>query len=165
METRPKIRPEPSPLDIIIEIAGWLALSVLWIIILYNYRKLPGAIPVHYNAAGQVDHYGAKATIFLLPALGTVLFIGMTILNRFPRIFNYPVRITEENAFRQYTMVTRMVRYLKLSIILIFTITTWNTLSIAFGRQNRLGILLLPLILFMIFVPLGYYIYKSFKSK
>jgi hypothetical protein len=42
MELKPKIQPELSPVDRLIEIAGWLALSLLWIIILYSYRKLPG---------------------------------------------------------------------------------------------------------------------------
>jgi hypothetical protein len=32
MESRPKIQPELLTADIIIELAGWLALSVLWFI-------------------------------------------------------------------------------------------------------------------------------------
>jgi len=165
MESRPKIQPELSATDIIIEIAGWLALSVLWFITLYNYSKLPGSIPVHFNAAGNADSYGAKSTIFLLPAIGTVLFIGMTILNRFPYIFNYPVGINDGNALKQYTMATRLIRYLKLAFIFIFTTITWSTFSISSGKQSGLGSLSLPLMLLIIFIPLSIFIYKSFKAK
>ena len=39
------------------------------------YRDLPDIIPIHWNAAGEADRYGARVTIFLLP-----LIMGMMLL-------------------------------------------------------------------------------------
>jgi uncharacterized membrane protein len=165
METRPKIKSEQTTADRIIEIAGWLSLALIWFITLFFYKKLPATVPTHFNAAGTADGFGPKATFFLLPALGTLLFIGLTIMNNFPHVFNYPVKITAENAQKQYTMATRLIRVLKLSILLIFTILAWSTSNAALNKTNNVGFWFLPVILLIVFVPLGIYIAKSFRNK
>lgn len=165
MEPRPKIKPEISQLDKILEVAGWLSLSLIWIITLLHYKNLPETIPVHFNVAGQADGFGDKTSIFFLPVLGTVLFIGMSILNLYPQIFNYPVKITEENAMKQYAMATRLIRVLKLSVIITFILIVWLTGSTAVNQSGNTGIWLLPVILGITFIPLAYYLLKSFKEK
>jgi len=165
METRPKIKPELTSADRLLEIAGWLALAFIWVITLFHYRNLPEIIPSHFNAAGQADGFGPKASIFILPVLGTILFIGLTILNQFPQVFNYPVKITPENAAKQYAMAARMLRFLKLSILVIFSIVVWLSSYAAIHQTNSIGIWLLPAMMIIIFVPLGYYIFKSFRNK
>lgn len=165
METRPKINPELTSADRIIEIAGWLTLAFIWIITVFHYRNLPETIPTHFNAAGQADGFGPRATLFILPALGTLVFIGLTILNRFPHVFNYPVKLTAENVAKQYTMATRMIRILKLAILVIFSLIVWSSSYAAIQQTNSIGFWLLPALLVIIFVPLGVYIYKSFRNK
>jgi uncharacterized membrane protein len=165
METRPKIKPEQSAFDIILEISGWVVLSLLWIITLYFFKNLPDNIPTHFNAAGEVDAYGNRSSILLLPVIGTVLFIGMTILNRYPYIFNYPVKISPENATKQYTMATRLIRLLKLSILIIFIMIIWSTSNVALEKSSRMGAWFLPVMLGIIFIPMGFYIFRSFRLK
>jgi uncharacterized membrane protein len=121
MEKRPRLKLERSTADKLIEIGGWLLISVVWGFTLSNYPNLPETIPTHYNGAGQADGFGGKATILTLPLIATVLFGGLTFLNKFPHIFNYPTIITQHNALRQYTNATRMIRYLKLIIVVIHT--------------------------------------------
>ncbi|HNU59741.1 MAG TPA: hypothetical protein PKI08_07305, partial [Aquaticitalea sp.] len=91
----------------------------------------------------------------------TVLFIGMTILNKYPHIFNYPTRINKDNALRQYTIATRMVRYLKFSVVLIFGLLAVETVRNAESQPSELNVWFLPLTLGIIFVPTIYYIMKS----
>jgi uncharacterized membrane protein len=165
METRPKIKPEQTTADRLIEVAGWLALALLWTITLFYFRKLPGTVPTHFNAAGNADGFGTRSTVFLLPSLGTLLFIGLSVLKNFPYVFNYPVKITPENALKQYTMAVRLIRVLKFCIILIFTMLTWMSCTAAINRTNSLGAWFLPVTLMIMFVPLGIYIAKSFRNK
>ncbi len=165
MEKRPKIKPEPTALDRLLEMAGYAMLAFIWIVTLYFYRKLPETIPTHFNATGTADDYGSKSSVFLLPVLGTVLFIGISILNRFPHIFNYPVKITPENALRQYTMATRMIRVLKLSVLIVFTLITWLTGHAAINQTGSIGAWLMPVILGLVFIPTGIFIYKAFQAR
>ena len=165
MEERPKLKIERTSIDTLIEIAGWIFVATVWTFTTYIYSDLPSKIPTHFNAAGVADGFGGKASIFSLPVVSTVLFIGLTILNRFPHVFNYPTEITRENALKQYTIATRMIRYLKVVIVLIFGLIDYKTVQHVHGKTLGLGIWFLPLTLGLIFIPLGYFIHKSVKNQ
>jgi uncharacterized membrane protein len=164
MEERPKIKLELTTADKTFEIIGWLLVISVWGLTITNYANLPETIPTHYNGAGQADEFGGKATILTLPLIATVLFVGLTILNKFPHIFNYPTNITQDNALRQYTNATRMIRYLKLIIVVIFGLIEFKTIQNANGQADGLGIWFLPMTLGLIFIPLIYFVVKLFKA-
>lgn len=163
--TRPRIKPELNTADKIVEISGWLVLAITWIFVLTHYSGLPPTIAIHYNAAGIADGYGAKIHALILPAIASVILVSMTLLNKVPHIFNYLVTITEENAHRQYTNATRMVRYLKLVLVLIFDILAFQIIWHSEGKIDGLGTWFTPFVLTLIFVPLIWFIVLSFRDK
>jgi uncharacterized membrane protein len=165
MEERPKIKLELKTTDKIFEIFGWLLIIVIWGLTITNYSNLPETIPTHYNGVGQADGFGGKVTILILPFIATILFIGLTVLNKFPHVFNYPTNITQDNAFIQYTNATRLIRYLKLIIVFIFGLIVFKTIQYANGEADGLGIWFLPLIIGLTFIPLIYFLSKSIKAK
>ena len=120
MNKRPQIKLQLNQTDKILEIVGWVSVVGIWALTLTNYSILPEIIPIHFNGAGKADGFGNKTHIFVLPIISTLLFIGLTILNKHPHIFNYPSQITKENAVDQYTNATRMIRVLKLVIVVLF---------------------------------------------
>ena len=148
--------------DLIVEIAAIVSVLALWILVAATYSELPDVIPVHYDATGQADAYGDKSKILELPVIATVLYAGLTILSRFPQIFNYPVRITENNASMQYRNAARMLRCVKFSIVLIFGGIVLQTIRNVGGHTEGLGTWSLPVTLAIIFVPVIYFGVKSF---
>lgn len=164
MGTRPKLKPELTLGDKFIELTGWLALVFLWIITVFHYNSLPETIPTHFNAAGQTNAYGTKSTLFILPIIGTILFFGMSALSRFPHKFNYPVKITPENAIKQYTMATRLIRVLKLSTMILFTLIIWAMKQSALTGSDTLSVWLIIIVIMLEIVPTTYYIVKSIRS-
>lgn len=165
MAERLKINIKPTITDTLIEALGWLFLLAIWILTIASYTSLPDTIPIHYNGAGQVNGFGAKANILTLPFIVTILFIGLTVLNKFPHLFNYPVHITQDNALNQYTIATRLIRYLKTVITLVFGLITFKTIQNANGVANGMGAWFLPLALGLIFIPILYFGIQFFKQK
>ena len=125
--------------------------------------NLPVSIPIHYNLEGQADGFGEKFNIFTLPVISTLMFIGLSLLNNYPHIFNYQIEITEENATDQYAIATRMLRYLKLIIVVVFGLISYKTIESSENQSDGIGIWFLPLILGLIFIPIAYFIKKSSK--
>jgi len=164
-EERPKLKIQLSPMDQVLELLGWGVLLALWVWTGSSYSSLPDSIPTHFNAAGEADDFGRKASIFGLPVIASLLYIGLTFLNRVPHIFNFPTPITQDNALKQYTNATRMIRYLKLILVLVFTGISYQTIQQANGTGEGLGLWFLPLTLVLIFVPLIYFVSKSFQTK
>jgi uncharacterized membrane protein len=161
---RPKLKIQLSLSDKLIEGAGWVLLFFFWGFTLVQYSYLTDTIPVHFDASGKPDGFGGKGSIWDLPIVATVIFTGLTLLNKFPHIFNYPTQITPENALEQYQMATRMIRFLKLVLVVIFNLIAVQTIRHAKGETEGLGIWLLPLTLGLIFIPLFYYLGKAMKS-
>jgi len=163
-EERPKIKLELTTADKTFEIIGWLLIVFIWFLTLSNYSNLPETIPIHYNGAGQADGFGRKAIILTLPLIATILFIGLTVLNKFPHIFNYPTNITHDNALIQYTNATKLIRYLKFIIVFIFGLIVFKTIQNANEEAVGLGTWFLPMILGLIFIPLTNFVIKSYKA-
>ena len=164
MSARPKLKISLSPVDHILEWAGWIIVAVTCFIAAYGYFSLPETIPVHFDAKGNPDAYGGKASLFFLPALTIVLYVLMTVLNRSPHIFNYPVKITEENALHQYTLATRFMRWMKVIIALVFLIIMFSVYFSALNAGMGHGIWMVVFILLVTTVPMIIYLVKSTKK-
>jgi uncharacterized membrane protein len=133
MNKRLRIRLNLTPSDYFWEIVGAVGIVCLVVLPLCYYSKLPVEIPGHFNLLGQVDAYGKRETIWLLPGVGLFLYVGLTVLNRYPWIFNYPVKVTKDNAPNCYRTGTRIIRMVKVFIVLLFLFLTFKTIHIAMG--------------------------------
>lgn len=147
-----------------LEIIAGICLLILIILPIIFYPNLPDIIPIHYGADGKADGFGAKHTIFLLPVVGVLLYVGLTYLNRYPHHFNYPHRITPENKEKSYRTAQSMISALKTLITIIFTYITYITISSAGSDTASLGAFFLPLTAFMILGLLGYYTIMMLKK-
>jgi hypothetical protein len=47
----------------------------IWLYVASRQSVLPDALPIHYNAAGQVDRIGLREQLFILPAIGLLILI------------------------------------------------------------------------------------------
>jgi len=164
MKNRPKLNLQLSAMDLSLEILGWRAIIGVWVLTLMHYSKLPDTIPIHYNASGEPDGFGGKGHIISLPIVSTILFLGLSLLNKYPHIFNYPTEITTENALKQYTNATRLLRYLKLIIAIVFGSIVYQTIRTAIGKTDGIAGWFLPLALGLIFLPLTFVVVKSFRQ-
>lgn len=68
----------------------------------FMYNTFPEEVPVHFSMNGEVNEYGNKAAIWLLPAIAFVLWVFMSLLERVPHIHNYPRKIHGGNIHAQY---------------------------------------------------------------
>lgn len=136
-----------SPLDKFLESSSKCVLVLLWMITIFAFFKMPIIVPTHFNAAGQPDSFGSKETVFILPVIATIIFAGLTVLNRYPYIFNYINKITEANALHQYTIAARMLRALKLMILILFTAIVLLTYLTTIHAINGLSKGFLPFII------------------
>lgn len=163
---RPKIKVPLEGLDIIIDLISATLLILLIAYAILSYSELPDTIPSHFNAKGEVDGYSEKSMLWLLPAIGIVLFFGLYIINKFPHMHNYMVNITEENALKNYRLSTRIVRFTNLFIMVIFGIITYSIVESAKGGTSNLDSWILPFIIgTSILLPIAILLYQKNINK
>jgi uncharacterized membrane protein len=161
---RPKVKIQLDKTDVLIETINKLGILILIFLPIYYYNDLPEQIPTHYNATGQVDGFSGRASIFVLPVIGLFLNAGMNWLNKVPHIFNYSVNITKENAKTQYTLATKLIRFLNLGIVLTFTYICYKSIQISLNKQEGLSPWFLPLFLLIFVLVPVYFTIKMYKK-
>lgn len=139
MEAEPKIQIALTPTDKKLEMSSLIALIILWIMTIWSFFILPDTIPIHFNAVGEANGFGAKATIFFLPILATILYFGVSFTNKYPQLFNFPVILTPENTERQYANALRMIKCLRVSLMIIFNLIVFQIIQYEQGKSNGLG--------------------------
>lgn len=162
---RPIVPIPLEPWDWIIEILAFFGLMILILMASFHYGDLPEQIPIHFNLRGDPDNYGDKIMVYLLPAIGVLLSGIFFYTIKKPHRFNYPVKLTPENVFRQYRIATSMLRVLKTSVIWLFAFLNFKMIHTALGKADGLGNSFIYIFLCFVFLPIIYYSYSAFKSK
>lgn len=134
------------------EIAGWVLLLAIWGYIFFRFPLLPDVIPTHFSIDGTPDGYSNKKMVFLLPAIITILYAALTILNKYPHKYVYMVTITPLNARRNYQSATRKVRFFKFLLVILFGFICFQSIQVALGKSEGLGVWLLPFTFIVFFL-------------
>lgn len=164
MKERPKIELKQSKKELIFEILSWVTLVLLWGFAVFAYYHTLDTIASH-SVLGQSNNINYSAMVFVFPVLGLLLYLGLTIICRYPNKFNYPTAITEDNAKSKYEIATTMIRYLKLIILLfffLFNFFMYYDTDYSFAYIEKW---LVVLFLLMVFIPLFYFVNKLMKKE
>jgi len=162
---RPVLQIPKSSLEIGLETAAALGLLMMFYVAIKSWPLLPETIPHHFGVSGKPDAWGDKWILWLLPGISLVLYVGLTILSRYPHIYNYPWPITEQNAAAQYHLARTMIVALKAEIILLFAYLQQQTIQIALGKAEGLGVAFLPIFLILVFGTIGIYFVKAYQAR
>ena len=160
--SHPRVQIKTTTLDIILEVSSWTLLLMLWFITAMNYFSLPEIIPIHFNFSGEADGHAGKLAYWMFPVITTGLFILLNLISRYPHALNYPVKITENNAVKQYGIATRFIRLMRLVIVGIFLYAVVSVASIANDETATSsllpvwGMLALLICMILIYMRLSY---------
>ncbi len=111
----------------------------MFVTVALNWPNLPESIPSHYNASGEADRWGSKAGVWMLPVVGAVLFLVLTLLKRVAS----PAR--------------QMLTAVKLVMIVTFAYISWIQVT---APGQGLGRAFLPSMLIAPMVVIGFYFFR-----
>ena len=164
-EERPILDLPKTQWESILDSLAFAGLFLGFVSLFFYYGGLPERIPIHYNGAGEVDGYGSKIILIVLLGIALAMALGMGYLTRFPHKFNYPTRITPENAREQYMNGRFLIRFLNTSIVWIFAYIIWRTIQIAKGEATGLSAWFMPLVLICTVAVPVYIAFRSAKKR
>lgn len=162
LKERPKLKLPKTLLEVIFDGVTLVLLigSIIYLVSVWS--SLPAEVPAHYNATGEIDRWGSKWEMIILPIIASTMWISMSALEKYPHVYNYP-KLTKENVRDQYMNGRKMVNVLKNISTLLFTYLTWTNIQISLGHAESLGSLFLPIFLISIFGPMIYFVHRSFR--
>ena len=143
-----------------LEVVGLgLLASLYWITYaaLNGPEKLPDRIPTHFDISGQPNGWGSSELLWLLPMIGTCLYLLMTALGamRFRRV-NLPVTVTEHNLPFIQEKTGLMVTWIKVEVLCLFLYIQWSIIRAVRIGTLQLSPLMIPVFLAVIFATVGW---------
>ena len=84
-----------------------------------GWKSFPDEVITHFNAAGVADGFGPKSSLIIDPAAMTGLFILLAVVESFPKIWNIPAEIIDDNEETVLSTCYLMFGILKIAIILV----------------------------------------------
>jgi uncharacterized membrane protein len=155
-----------SPGDWLAEMIAVTGLILGLVLPVCYWSLLPERVPSHFGASGQADAWSARGFVWLLPAVTVFVYLLLTLVSLIPpRYYNYPWRITEENAPRQVRIVRRLLCVLKAELVWLFVYLTWQTIRVALGQVSGLGSTFLPVTLAVVFGTVLYYFIRAASAR
>ena len=148
------------PLDKLLNRLSLLVLLGTALFLALYWKDIPQKVPMHFNAAGQIDRWGSKAELLILPVIAWLLYLLMTVVEQFPGAWNTGVKVTEENRERVYALLGHMLSTLKFLIMVMFAlITLWCALA------KPLPVWFLPVVLGAVFGDMIYWLVRVFRAR
>jgi uncharacterized membrane protein len=165
MSSRPVLSLPYSVLELALELAAGAGLVWMLGVVLFSYGSLPATIPTHFGLGGAPDGWGPRWMIFILPAVGLSLCLVLTFLARIPHRLNYPWRVTEANAPRQYRLVRVFLGALKIEIVIFFCYIEFTGIRVALGNAPGLSPIFLPVFLGVTLGTIVAYVVLSYRAR
>ena len=151
-----------------LEAVGLGLLAVLYWITYTALRgpeRLPDRIPTHFDISGQPNAWGSPEVLWLLPAIGSGLYLLMTALAaiRFRR-FNLPVTVTETNLPFIQEQTGLMVTWIKVELLCLFLYLQRTIIQGAWTGVFRLSPFIIPIFLAVVFGTVGWSLAKILRG-
>jgi len=126
------------------------------------WRTLPEVIPTHFNFAGEVDGWGSRGTLWLMPIIGALIDLTIAVTGRFPRSWNTGVRVTVFNRTRVYRIVRDLLADLRLACASMFALLSVWMSHVTEGLRGGLP---LAVCLLLIFAPILRYTVRILRAR
>ena len=118
---RPRPEYQTSPLIRVLRWSGCAAAVIAAAVLSVTYGSLPEVIPTHFNGAGEADAWGPRSSVWGVLAVWFVMQALLAVLSTQPRVFNFPVPVTDANAGYLFREGERLVVLMGVALAAVFT--------------------------------------------
>lgn len=141
----------------VVDILSLLILVVGLVHLVFLWPTIPEKIATHFNFAGEADGWGGRGSLIIFPIMSVFTYLILTVVAKFPQAWNTPFTPTEENRIELYQCTLSVLLTTKLVVI-----GTFSYLSYLMSSQKSPGISFIFIELAAIFVPIIYFMRKSY---
>lgn len=149
-----------SVMDMVVEILCLLMLIGTTLYLILGWQSFPEQVPMHSNFAGEIDRWGNKREMLILPILSWILYVFMTVVEQFPQVWNTGVKVTVENRVRIYRILKNMLGTIKIIIIALFSYMT-----VATSLAVKLPVWFTIVTLVLVFGDITFWLVKLYRNR
>lgn len=122
-------------------------------------------VPIHYDALGRVDGYGSRSDLWTPALVASAFYVVFTVIERFYRSFNFPVRVTQANAEALYRLGIRLIRFMKPLLMFIMAYLNISSLAVVMGWNIGLNGFVMAALVISMFALIAYFMAKMYRLR
>lgn len=149
-----------TPADLVCEVLSAALVFAAFCVPALRWHELPAQLPAHFDAAGQINRWADKRSLWALPGILLALWALLTIVGCFPSLWNTGVPVTEQNRERVYRLLGSLLSIEKLALCAVFFVLLLRTLT-----ARPLPGWFLPVSLAAVFAPLTVCLARIFRAR
>ena len=149
------IKIERNALDVFEAIVSLSCLVGVTLYLILAWNTIPAKVPMHYNAAGEVNQWGSKSGLIIFPIISWLIYGMITLIERYPQIWNTGVRITKENRDQVYRLLKDLIAWVKM-----ITLSIFGFLTVLSALARNLPVWFLLVFVVLLFGVIAYYIVR-----
>lgn len=151
-----------TKIQIIMEILSFAVIVFMIAYLAYMWKSIPDNIPTHFGISGNADSFGSKNSIFVLIGLQILLYLLLTGVSFIPQKYlNTPVKITDENSERIFSIQRNLILSFKLYIVSLFGYLVYISIS----GQKTLSIWFTVITIFIPIIIITICTYRCYKAR
>ena len=143
---------------LLLELLTFVALLSFILFFALQWQTISEPLPSHFGFSGQPNSWGDKSSLLVSLIIGMAIYIMISVIELFPRIWNFPVQLTEQNREKLITIALDSFILLKLVIVLAFGMINYWTIT-----AHALPVWFLPLFLVILFGGVAFFIWKMVR--
>lgn len=144
-----------SKLHVMLEILGIVVMIGMIVFVGIRYADLPELIPGHYNSLGEIDRWGSKSEIFIIPIVAILIYVGISTISFFPGAWNIPIKLTAQNQDQVFRCIRSMILFTKLEMLGIFSCIIYYV-----SYMKPLPVSFTPVTLIILFVTILFFVFR-----
>lgn len=164
-ETRPRIRIPLTRLQWAIEVLTVGVLLALLLCVWQAWPTIPERIPHKFDISGQPIRWGGRSGLWFLPGLALVGYALMSVLQRMPHVYNYPVDLTAEEAPRLYAIGVSLIIWMKLQAVALFALLSWRQIEAALNRTSAVDAWIVPVAITLSLATSVFHVMRMRKAR
>lgn len=149
-EQRPLPDLDPDPRNAVLAVMGLVMIIACTAWLASVWDRIPDEVNTHFGPSGAPDDTGSKYQILVLPGMALVMWIVLGFITKIPHKYNYVVKITQENAQRQYELGVSLISWLRLVVPVMMCYIAWAGLRTSLGEADALDPSVMGAIVFSI---------------
>ena len=145
---------------------GWVSGGLLlfcWLMVIRSYPALPPVVPIHFDAAGRPDNWGARAGIWVLPVLTSVLYVLFTLLHHYAD--RLPQRPGPGDPKRSLQLLRDLFLHLRFAVMLVMTAGLAYSLRAALGTATIEPKVLMPFTILVVLAPVLLFLFRVLRIR
>ncbi len=140
-EKQPKIVVEPTTTDRRLLVIGWSIVVLSALVLGYFYHSIPDTIATHFDHKSRADDFSHKSALWGIVVFNAISYLGLYLLATKvkPWNFNYPIRVSSENAPKVYALGIRMIVVLNLALAGLLSLLLFRMMYTAISGTQTLS--------------------------